>query len=74
MASKTDKRMEVCEVCGALLVTHDAGEKPTAHFDGKQHLGYLKIRETLDKHNVSHKIRIIIKGKREKGKKRIILY
>ncbi|CAO3645845.1 unnamed protein product [Cunninghamella echinulata] len=48
MQSKSDKRMEVCEVCGALLVTHDSGEKPTAHFDGKQHLGYLKIRETLD--------------------------
>ncbi|CAO3628152.1 unnamed protein product [Cunninghamella blakesleeana] len=51
MASKTDKRMEVCEICGALLVTHDAGEKPTAHFDGKQHLGYLKIRETLEEHS-----------------------
>ncbi|CAO3588506.1 unnamed protein product [Absidia cylindrospora] len=48
MASKSEKRMEVCEVCGALLVTHDTTEKPTAHFDGKQHLGYMKIREALD--------------------------
>ncbi|KAI8076352.1 uncharacterized protein BX664DRAFT_344454 [Halteromyces radiatus] len=51
MASKSDKRMEVCEVCGALLVTHDSTEKPTAHYDGKQHIGYMKIREALEKRN-----------------------
>ncbi|KAI8328789.1 hypothetical protein BC941DRAFT_444309 [Chlamydoabsidia padenii] len=48
MASKSDKRMEVCEICGALLVTHETTDIPTAHFDGKQHLGYMKIREALE--------------------------
>ncbi|ORX46322.1 LUC7-domain-containing protein [Hesseltinella vesiculosa] len=44
---RSDKRMEVCEVCGALLVTNEAGDKPGAHFEGKQHIGYAKIREAL---------------------------
>jgi hypothetical protein len=52
MASKAEKRMEVCEVCGALLVTHETTEIPTAHFDGKQHLGYMKIREALENYTV----------------------
>ncbi|KAI8137191.1 hypothetical protein BJV82DRAFT_583923 [Fennellomyces sp. T-0311] len=46
--SKSEKRMEVCQVCGAFLVTNDSSDRLEAHYQGKQHQGYLKIRETLD--------------------------
>ncbi|CAO3629950.1 unnamed protein product [Mucor hiemalis] len=47
-ASKAEKRMEVCDVCGAFLVTNDSSDRLEAHYQGKQHQGYLKIRETID--------------------------
>ncbi|KAL1928985.1 hypothetical protein VTP01DRAFT_2044 [Rhizomucor pusillus] len=45
---QNEKRMEVCQVCGAFLVTNDSSDRLEAHYQGKQHQGYLKIRETLD--------------------------
>ncbi|GAA5799412.1 hypothetical protein EDC94DRAFT_600067 [Helicostylum pulchrum] len=47
-ASKAEKRMEVCDVCGAFLVTNDSSDRLEAHYQGKQHQGYLKIRETIE--------------------------
>ncbi|KAI8371661.1 uncharacterized protein BYT42DRAFT_581030 [Radiomyces spectabilis] len=47
-SEKSEKRMEVCSVCGAFLVTNDSSDRLEAHYQGKQHQGYLKIRETLD--------------------------
>ncbi|CDH50219.1 luc7-like protein 3 [Lichtheimia corymbifera JMRC:FSU:9682] len=47
-SGKSEKRMEVCQVCGAFLVTNDSSDRLEAHYQGKQHQGYLKIRETLD--------------------------
>ncbi|KAI9244066.1 hypothetical protein BY458DRAFT_495271 [Sporodiniella umbellata] len=43
-----EKRMEVCDVCGAFLVTHDSSDRLDAHYKGKQHQGYLKIRDTIE--------------------------
>ncbi|ORY99147.1 hypothetical protein BCR43DRAFT_488796 [Syncephalastrum racemosum] len=45
---KSEKRMEVCQVCGAFLVTNDSSDRLEAHYQGKQHQGYLKIRDTLE--------------------------
>jgi hypothetical protein len=45
--SKFEKRMEVCEVCGAFLVMNESSMRIEAHNDGKQHKGYQLIRETL---------------------------
>eukprot|EP00823_Brevimastigomonas_motovehiculus_P003722 TRINITY_DN2311_c0_g2_i1.p1 TRINITY_DN2311_c0_g2~~TRINITY_DN2311_c0_g2_i1.p1 ORF type:complete len:313 (-),score=77.92 TRINITY_DN2311_c0_g2_i1:203-1141(-) len=42
-----EKRMRVCEICGALLVINDAEQRVQAHLNGKQHLGYARIRQTL---------------------------
>uniref|UniRef100_A0AC35TSS4 U1 snRNP-associated protein Usp106 n=1 Tax=Rhabditophanes sp. KR3021 TaxID=114890 RepID=A0AC35TSS4_9BILA len=42
------KQMEVCEVCSCFLVVADAESRITEHFQGKQHVGYAKINETLD--------------------------
>ncbi|KAI9493616.1 hypothetical protein BDB00DRAFT_883089 [Zychaea mexicana] len=46
--NKSEKRMEVCQVCGAFLVTNDSSDRLEAHYQGKQHQGYLKIRDTLE--------------------------
>lgn len=45
---KLDKRMEVCTVCGAFLVMNDAPRRIGAHFDGRQHSGWVKLRETVE--------------------------
>jgi hypothetical protein len=39
------KKMEVCEICGAFLIVGDCPTRVQAHLDGKQHLGYKRIRE-----------------------------
>jgi len=43
-----EKRMKVCEVCGAFLVIGDTEKRQQSHLEGKQHQGYLKIRQTID--------------------------
>jgi hypothetical protein len=43
-----DKKMEACEVCGALLIINDATDRVIAHLEGKQHTGYKKLREKYD--------------------------
>ncbi|KAJ3084065.1 Luc7-like protein 3 [Quaeritorhiza haematococci] len=50
---KLEKRMEVCEVCGAFLVMNDCTQRLDAHLDGKQHKGFLLIRQTLEDMKVS---------------------
>jgi hypothetical protein len=35
------------------LVTNDSSDRLEAHYQGKQHQGYLKIRETIDQMRVS---------------------
>ncbi|PVU92135.1 hypothetical protein BB559_003827 [Furculomyces boomerangus] len=45
---KNEKRLEVCDVCGAFLVPDDDTRRLDAHIEGKQHQGYLKIREALE--------------------------
>ncbi|KAJ1946913.1 splicing factor [Linderina macrospora] len=45
---KNEKRLEVCDVCGAFLVPNDASKRLDAHIEGKQHQGYLKIQQALE--------------------------
>jgi len=40
--------MEVCEVCGAFLIVGDAQSRVDDHLQGKQHVGYAKIKSTLE--------------------------
>ena len=42
------KSMEVCAVCGALLVLADLQLRPKDHIQGKQHVGYARIRAYID--------------------------
>lgn len=52
-----EKQMEVCEVCGAFLIVGDAQSRVDDHLMGKQHMGYAKIKSTVEelKVTVSHK-------------------
>ena len=45
---KLEKRMEVCTVCGAFLVMNDAPKRIGAHFEGRQHSGWVKVREAVE--------------------------
>ena len=47
------KEMEVCPVCGAFLVVGDAQQRVEEHLLGKQHMGYAKVRATIDNLRVS---------------------
>jgi len=50
--------MEVCEVCGAILVVNDSSQRLDAHLQGKQHSGYKRIREALEQNKVIYLILI----------------
>jgi len=41
-----EKSMQVCEVCGAMQASTDTEKRLASHLEGKQHLGYYRIRET----------------------------
>jgi len=45
--SSQERRMRVCEICGAFLVIGDTEKRTASHLEGKQHQGYHLIRETL---------------------------
>lgn len=45
--------MEVCEVCGAFLIVGDAQARVDDHLQGKQHVGYAKIKSTIEDLKVS---------------------
>ena len=40
--------MEVCNVCGALLVVGDIQQRIDEHIMGKQHSGYARIRTYVE--------------------------
>jgi len=50
--SANEKRMKVCEVCGAFLVVGDTEKRMLSHLDGKQHQGYALIRKTVTDYKV----------------------
>ncbi|KAJ1800824.1 splicing factor [Coemansia sp. RSA 2399] len=47
---KNEKRLEVCDVCGAFLVPNDASKRLDAHNEGKQHQGYMRIQKALEEY------------------------
>jgi len=42
------KAMEVCEVCGAFLIVGDAQARVDDHLMGKLHVGYARLRASVD--------------------------
>ena len=53
LMSAQEKQMEVCEVCGAFLIIGDAQTRVDDHLQGKQHMGYAKIKSTIEELKVS---------------------
>ncbi|ESN94772.1 hypothetical protein HELRODRAFT_87531 [Helobdella robusta] len=51
--NNSHKEMEVCPICGAFLVVGDAIQRVEEHLQGKQHLGYARVRETIENLRVS---------------------
>lgn len=47
------QKLRVCEVCSAYLGLHDNDRRLADHFGGKLHLGFIEIREKLEKLRVS---------------------
>eukprot|EP01083_Nonionella_stella_P308944 1092261_1 len=43
----SDKRMVVCDICGAFLVQNEAESRVKDHLNGKQHTGFAKIRDAI---------------------------
>jgi len=48
-----EKKMEVCQTCGAFLVVGDTQKRTDSHIEGKQHSGYDTIRKTAEEFRVS---------------------
>lgn len=48
IATSQEKQMEVCKICGAFLIVGDAQSRIDDHLMGKQHVGYARIRATVD--------------------------
>eukprot|EP00474_Spongospora_subterranea_P006601 CRZ07059.1 hypothetical protein [Spongospora subterranea] len=42
-----EKKMGVCEICGAFLVQNEAESRIQSHLNGKQHVGFAMIREKI---------------------------
>jgi len=54
IAMGQEKKMRVCETCGAFLVVGDTEKRMASHLEGKQHQGYAKIRQSIeDYHKLS---------------------
>ncbi|KAI1291710.1 Luc7-like protein 3 [Halotydeus destructor] len=54
-----EKQMEVCDVCGAFLIVNDVQQRVDDHLMGKQHVGFGKLKTTLEE--------ILEKRKSERG-------
>ncbi|XP_014663193.1 PREDICTED: luc7-like protein 3 [Priapulus caudatus] len=48
IATSQEKQMEVCKICGAFLIVGDAQSRIDDHLMGKQHVGYARIRATVE--------------------------
>ncbi|CAB3381177.1 Hypothetical predicted protein [Cloeon dipterum] len=48
LAQAQEKQMEVCETCGAFLIVGDAQQRIDDHLQGKQHMGYARLKDAVD--------------------------
>lgn len=44
---RLEKRMELCPTCGAFLIVGDAPKRIEAHYEGRQHNGWARVRQAL---------------------------
>jgi len=66
-----ERQMQVCPVCGAFLQISDVADgRILAHNQGKQHIGYLKIRDTIATVRVCYNLKIVLIRHSNDGRKR----
>ena len=65
--------MEVCETCGAFLIVGDAQARIDDHLMGKLHVGYARLRATVDQmlEDRAKKRAEREKSEKEEGKKKV---
>jgi len=68
--SANEKRMKVCETCGAFLVVGDTEKRMMSHLDGKQHQGFALIRKTVADYKKIHTEEDLRDDKDRKGRDR----
>lgn len=71
--SAQEKQMEVCEVCGAFLIIGDAQTRVDDHLQGKQHMGYAKIKSTIEELKVMKAVTVQQRTDRE-GRMKLNFY
>ena len=42
-----EQMMEICDLCGAFSVPIEGHVRQISHLEGKQHLGFVKLRQVL---------------------------
>lgn len=52
LAAQQEKQMEICEVCGAFLIVGDAQQRIDDHLMGKQHMGYARLKASVEEMTV----------------------
>lgn len=52
---RLEKRMELCQTCGAFLIVGDAPKRIESHYEGKQHNGWARVRQALDDYRKKYK-------------------
>lgn len=50
---RLEKKMELCPTCGAFLIVNDAPMRIQAHYAGRQHNGWVQLRNSLEKYKAT---------------------
>jgi hypothetical protein len=53
---RLEKKMELCPTCGAFLIVNDAPMRIQAHYSGRQHNGWVQLRNALEKYKARNKL------------------
>ena len=52
-----EQLMEICDLCGAFTVPIEGHVRQISHLEGKQHLGFVKLRQVVQEIKVSQQRR-----------------
>ncbi|KAI6654522.1 hypothetical protein LOD99_918 [Oopsacas minuta] len=53
LSNDPERRLELCQVCGAFLIVNDTPRRINDHMTGKMHMGYARIRNTVTELKIS---------------------
>lgn len=54
---RLDRRMELCPTCGSFLIVNDTPARVQAHFQGRQHNGWVQVRAALERYKANKSTR-----------------